>query len=74
MRHFCPDIPYVLVGCKKDLRHDQSTLAELKKMNQTPVTQEQAEAIASRINAYAYIECSAKTKVGCGGWYCFVFV
>lgn len=62
VRHFCPGIPFVLVGCKKDLRHDQNTIDELKKMNQSPVSYEEASAVAEKIVAYSYIECSAKTK------------
>ncbi len=31
----------MLVGCKKDLRNDPTTIAELKKMNQKPVEYEQ---------------------------------
>lgn len=56
--HFCgPQITKVLVGLKSDLRaqteesdHEQRQL----------VTIEQGEAMASRIGAYKYIECSAK--------------
>jgi GTPase SAR1 family protein len=36
--HFCPGLPVILVGCKKDLRDDPRTIEELKKMNQSPVT------------------------------------
>jgi Ras homolog gene family, member A len=62
VRHFCPDIPYVLVGCKKDLRCDSGTISELKKMNLAPVTVEQGQFIADKIHAFDYIECSAKSK------------
>lgn len=62
VKHFCPGVPFVLVGCKKDLREHQETINELKKMNQKPVTEAEARAIADKIEAYAYIECSAKSK------------
>ncbi|KAI4776235.1 ras family protein [Aureobasidium sp. EXF-3400] len=39
--HFCQGLPIILVGCKKDLRHDQKTIEELHKTSQTPVTEEQ---------------------------------
>lgn len=39
--HFCPGLPIILVGCKKDLRYDQKTLEELHKTSQKPVTPEQ---------------------------------
>ncbi|KJE90489.1 guanine nucleotide-binding protein Rho, variant [Capsaspora owczarzaki ATCC 30864] len=62
VHHFCPGIPFVLVGCKKDLRNDEDTIRELAKMKQKPVTQEEGMAMAERIKAYQYIECSAKNK------------
>jgi hypothetical protein len=37
VRHFCPNVPFVLVGCKSDLRNDPSTIAELQKNKQHPV-------------------------------------
>jgi len=63
VRHFCPSVPFVLVGCKKDLRNDAATINELKKMGQSPVTFEQGTGVAAKIEAYKYMECSARTKV-----------
>ena len=37
VNHFCRGIPVVLVGCKKDLRHDPATIDFLRKQNQQPV-------------------------------------
>ena len=62
MKHFCPNVPIVLVGNKKDLRHDPSIVSEMAKMKQEPVTIEQGQAMADKIGACRYIECSAKTK------------
>jgi Ras family protein A len=39
--HFCQGLPIILVGCKKDLRHDPKTIEELHKTSQKPVTPEQ---------------------------------
>ncbi len=64
VKHFCPNIPIVLVGNKVDLRTDPTTLAELAKMKQLPVSTEQGLAMAERIGAFKYLECSAKTKEG----------
>lgn len=64
VRHFCPSVPIILVGNKKDLRHDNSTLRELGKMKQQPVTVEEGNAMADKIGAYGYMECSARTKDG----------
>lgn len=64
VKHFCPNIPIILVGNKKDLRNDEQTRRELIKMKQEPVKYEDGKTMAERIGAYAYIECSAKTKDG----------
>uniref|UniRef100_A0A914RRC2 Uncharacterized protein n=1 Tax=Parascaris equorum TaxID=6256 RepID=A0A914RRC2_PAREQ len=45
-----------------DLRNDPQTVRELAKMKQEPVRPEQGRAIAEQIGAFAYLECSAKTK------------
>jgi Ras family protein A len=64
--HFCskPAVPYLLIGCKKDLRDDQRTVDLLKSTGQRFVTQEEGEAVAKRIGAVAYMECSAETGDG----------
>ncbi|KAG8737055.1 GTP-binding protein Rho1 [Ceratobasidium sp. 414] len=62
--HFCPGLPYILVGCKKDLRHDPEIIEYLRKTNQCPVTTEQGEQVAQKIGARHYLECSALTGEG----------
>ena len=83
MKHFCPNVPIILVGNKKvivvrskfqpseitlnifqDLRNDPNTIKELGKMKQEPVKPEEGRAMAEKINAFAYLECSAKSKEG----------
>ena len=39
--HFCPNLPIILVGCKKDLRRDPRVIEELRKTSQRPVTPEE---------------------------------
>ncbi len=34
VKHFCPNVPIILVGNKKDLRNDEHTRRELTKMKQ----------------------------------------
>ena len=63
-KKFCPKCPLILVGCKKDLRNDQKILEKLSKRKQESVTPMQARTVANRTSAYAYIECSAKTREG----------
>lgn len=67
VKHFCPNVPVLLIGNKKDLRNDEQTKRELMKLRQEPVRSEQGRAMADRIGAYAYLECSAKTKEGVRG-------
>lgn len=64
VKHFCPNVPIILVGNKKDLRNDPATIRELSKMKQEPVKPEEGRAMAEKINAFAYLECSAKSKEG----------
>ena len=60
VKYFCPNVPFILVGNKKDLRNDENTKRELMK----PVKPEEGRAMQDQIGAYAYLECSAKTKDG----------
>lgn len=41
MMHFCPNLPIILVGLKRDLRHDNKVIEELRRTNQSPVTTEE---------------------------------
>lgn len=43
MKHFCPNVPIILVGNKKDLRNDEHTRRELAKMKQVQKPQEVTE-------------------------------
>ncbi|KAI8818108.1 GTP-binding protein rho1 [Fimicolochytrium jonesii] len=62
--HFCAGLPIILVGCKKDLRHDPKTIEELRKTHQSPVTPDEGHAVAQKISAWKYLECSARTNEG----------
>jgi len=62
--HFCHNLPIILVGCKKDLRHDPKTVQELAKTSQKPVSEAEGEQIRKTIHADRYLECSAKTNEG----------
>ena len=64
MIHFCQGLPIILVGCKKDLRDDPRVIEELAKNKQAPVSTAEGEAVAAKIGAYKYIECSAKSGDG----------
>lgn len=62
--HFCAQLPIILVGCKRDLRNDPKTIEDLRKTNQQPVTTDEGMALAVKIGAYKYLECSAKDGEG----------
>ncbi|EIW68214.1 GTP-binding protein rhoA [Tremella mesenterica] len=62
--HFCQGLPVILVACKKDLRRDPKTLDTLSRMGQQPISTEEGRAIAQKIGAQSYVECSAKTGEG----------
>ncbi|KIO31557.1 hypothetical protein M407DRAFT_241775 [Tulasnella calospora MUT 4182] len=64
VHHFCQGLPVILVGCKKDLRRDPKTIDDLKRTGQRPVTSEEGMAVAQKIGAKHYLECSAKTGEG----------
>jgi Ras-related C3 botulinum toxin substrate 1 len=61
LRQYCPDTPIVAVGTKADLRHDPSTLAQLRAMGETPISGTEGWEMAQRIRAVNYVECSAIT-------------
>lgn len=64
VKRFCSKVPIILVGNKKDIRNDLGTLKEIKGSIQEPVNSKEGQAMAEQIHAFAYLECSAKTKEG----------
>ncbi|KAL8213083.1 UNVERIFIED_CONTAM: hypothetical protein K2H54_060670 [Gekko kuhli] len=64
VRHHCPNTPVILVGTKLDLRTDERTTEQLKKMKLFPVTYLKGFDMAKMIGAVKYVECSALTREG----------
>jgi len=62
--HFCAGLPFLLIGLKRDLRNDPRVIEELRKTHQRPVAYEEGEAVARKIGASRYLECSAKSGEG----------
>uniref|UniRef100_A0A8B9LBT8 Rho-related GTP-binding protein RhoG n=1 Tax=Astyanax mexicanus TaxID=7994 RepID=A0A8B9LBT8_ASTMX len=60
--HYCPNVPFLLVGTQVDNRGDSTVLENLKEQKLTPVTQQQGQALAQKIGAIKYLECSALTQ------------
>ncbi|KAJ3196797.1 GTP-binding protein Rho1 [Irineochytrium annulatum] len=53
-------VPIIVVGCKADAREDPQMKANLQSKGQTAVTYQEGAAMATRIGARGYVECSAK--------------
>ncbi|KAH8824461.1 P-loop containing nucleoside triphosphate hydrolase protein [Flagelloscypha sp. PMI_526] len=64
IQHFAPTVPFILVGCKKDLEEDEETVKDLARCYQRPTTFDEGLAIALKVGAGQYLECSAKTGEG----------
>jgi len=64
VRNFCPGVPFILVGCKKDLRSGHDSIDSIRRHGQTPVTPEQGRVVAKRIAAHGFFECSARKGDG----------
>jgi small GTP-binding protein len=64
LRIHCATAPIVLVGTKIDLRGDEETLKKLSAKDLKPVAPEQGIKLKEEIQAFSYVECSAKTKEG----------
>jgi Ras family protein A len=62
--YFCPGVPFILVGCKTDLRRDQKRTEELMKQGRNFISSDEVERMAKRIGARAYLECNAKKGEG----------
>jgi len=64
VREVCPEVPIILVGCKKDLRGDSRVIEQLMTRKQILVTPEEGALRAQAIGAHHYLECSAKSGEG----------
>ena len=62
LMHFCPDVPFILVGTKLDMRNDQEELDKLRAQGQSPITTEQGVDLGKKLKSIKYMECSAKTQ------------
>lgn len=62
--HHSPNTPCIIVGTQIDLRDDPTTLANLKRQGQKPITPQMGERLARELRAVKYAECSALTQVG----------
>ncbi|KAK9467728.1 P-loop containing nucleoside triphosphate hydrolase protein [Lipomyces arxii] len=61
INELCPGIPIILVGLKKDLRHDPRATEVMRLNSRRFVSTTEAELVARQIGARKYLECSALT-------------
>jgi small GTP-binding protein len=63
--HYCskPKVPILLIGCKTDLRKNVPSSSNTD-TRQNAITALQGHAMAERIEAVGYLECSSKTGEG----------
>ena len=64
VQQYCPNVPFLLIATKKDLRNDLAIKQVLMRDKLEVIHPEQGRAMAEKVGAYAYLECSAKTREG----------
>lgn len=63
IRHHLPNVPMILVGENLHLRKDSEARAQ-NKIKAMPITHEEGEAMARKVGACKYMECSSLTQQG----------
>ena len=63
IRHHCPDVPFIILGTKIDLRDDEFVIEKLKEYG-GPVQYDEGVIMANECKAEWYYECSSKTNRG----------
>ncbi len=64
LQHYAKGVPIILVGTKADLREEPKVIQKLAEEKQEPVSSAQGRAVAEKIRAVKYLECSALTQKG----------
>ena len=64
VKHFCPQVPIILVACKKDLRDTDTMVTTDSMKERRPMSYKEGKALADKVHAHAFFECSAKTMEG----------
>uniref|UniRef100_A0A8C4SDX0 Rho-related GTP-binding protein RhoF-like n=1 Tax=Erpetoichthys calabaricus TaxID=27687 RepID=A0A8C4SDX0_ERPCA len=63
VKHFCRGVPFLLVGCKTDLRKDKIHLRKLRESGFEPITYSQVNQSAYyQLTAAMYLECSSRLQ------------
>jgi len=61
LKHYCKDIPYILVATKCDLRNNNNNNNNNKKNIQQLISTQDGFDLSKEIGAFDFVECSAKT-------------
>lgn len=64
VKHFCPNVPFLLIATKIDLRSDPATRQQFAREKETIIRPEEGKTMSDKVQAWAYLECSAKTREG----------
>ena len=64
VKHFCPNVPFLLIATKIDLRTDPAARQQFTRDKETVIRPDEGKAMADKVQAWAYLECSAKTREG----------
>ncbi|KAJ7792958.1 small GTPase Cdc42 [Mycena olivaceomarginata] len=66
MRHYCPDVPFLIVATQIDLRDDSEATRKVGRTTKrlVSVSTEEGERLAYELGAAKYVECSAVTQKG----------
>lgn len=64
VRSSSPTSAFLIVGTQVDLREDEKVRQRLQKRRQKPITPEEGQRLAKKVNADCYVECSALTQQG----------
>jgi len=59
-----PNVPFLLIGTKMDLRNNEEVLQRLRQEGKSPITTADGNRLAAELGAVGYLECSALTQQG----------
>ena len=64
IKDHCPNVPFLLVGTKIDLREDTTTTSALSERGLAVISYQQGSQLANEIGAIKYMECSSLNQIG----------
>ena len=64
IKHFCPNIPFVIAATKVDLRDSEDALKKLENEGKTIISKDEGVAFVKKVKGAKYCECSALQNKG----------